>query len=190
MVSLSKTDKEIIKLLQEDGRMSFVDMAERIGVTEGTIRRKFYRLVEDGIIEIGAKSDPFVIGFDTPAVIGLNVKPSHVRQVMEEVARLPRVRQLMLTTGMFDIIVVGYFASNQELANFVTEKLAGIEGVTNTNTSVVLEIFRDSFQIGLPDEDPAVAGNRGGVRGAAAAGVSAVEPLNGAGAGAELASSK
>ena len=47
MISLSSTDKEIIKLLQQDGRMSFVEMAERIGVTEGTIRRKFYRLGEE-----------------------------------------------------------------------------------------------------------------------------------------------
>lgn len=180
MVSLSSTDKEIIKLLQEDGRMSFVEMAERIGVTEGTIRRKFYKLVEDGIIDIGAKSDPFVIGFETPAVIGLNVQPARVREVVEKISRLPRIRQLMLTTGMFDIIVVGYFASNQELARFVTEDLAGIDGVTNTNTSVVLEIYKDSFQIGLPDDPTPAADVR-----AVGAGTRALN-----GAGAELAPSK
>lgn len=154
MISLSNTDKAIIKLLQEDGRMSFVDMAERIGVTEGTIRRKFYRLVEEGIVEIGAKSDPFRIGFMTPAIIGLNVQPSRVRAVVNELSRLPRIRQLMLTTGIFDIVIVGYFSSNQELAHFVTEELARIDGITDTNTSVVLEMYKDSFQVGLPDDEP------------------------------------
>ena len=48
MIALDKTEREIIRLLQKDGRMSFVDMADQIGVTEGTIRRKFYRLVEEG----------------------------------------------------------------------------------------------------------------------------------------------
>jgi len=175
VISLSSTDKEIIKLLQQDGRMSFVEMAERIGVTEGTIRRKFYRLVEEGIIDIGAKSDPFVIGFDTPAVIGLKVQPSMVRQVAAQIATLPRIRQLMLTTGMFDIIVVGYFASNHELARFITEDLARIEGITSTNTAVVLEIFKDSFQIGLPD-DPVIENHSGRAVGTGS------EALNGAGA--------
>lgn len=155
MVSLSKTDRQIIRLLQEDGRMSFVDMAERIGVTEGTIRRKFYRLAEEGIVKIGAQSDPFTIGFMTPAVIGLNVQPSKLREVVEQLNRLPRVRQLLLTTGIFDVIVFGYFSSNRELARFITEDLARIDGITDTNTSVVLELAKDTFEIGLPNDSEA-----------------------------------
>ena len=152
MVKLDKTEQQIIKLLQSDGRMSFVDMAEKIGVTEGTVRRKFYRLLEEGIINIGATSDPFLIGFKTPAIIGLNVETARVRDVAAELAKLPRIRQLVLTTGIFDIIVVGYFSSNQELAEFVSGELARIDGITDTNTSVVLEIYKDSFEVGLPED--------------------------------------
>lgn len=151
MIKLSKTERHIIKLLQEDGRMSFVDMADRIGVTEGTVRRKFYRLLEEGVVHIGGASDPFRIGFKTPAIIGLNVETRRIRDVVSQLSKLPRIRQLMLTTGIFDVVLVGYFSSNQELAEFVTEDLARIGGITDTNTSVVLEIFRDSFQVGLPE---------------------------------------
>ncbi len=66
MVVLDKTEREIIKLLQKDGRMSFVDMAEQIGVTEGTIRRKFYRLLEEGVIKIAAVTDPSRWGSTRP----------------------------------------------------------------------------------------------------------------------------
>lgn len=152
MVKLDKTEHEIIKLLQADGRMSFVDMAERIGVTEGTVRRKYYRLAEEGIVRIGATSDPFLIGFKTPAIIGLNVETKRTREVAEKLGKIRQIRQLLLTTGIFDIIIVGYFASNQELARFVTEELANIEGITDTNTSVVLEIYKDSFEVGLPGD--------------------------------------
>ncbi|HLS89236.1 MAG TPA: Lrp/AsnC family transcriptional regulator [Sphingobacteriaceae bacterium] len=150
MVQLDRTEKEIIRSLQKDGRMSFVDMAERVGVTEGTIRRKFYRLVEEGVLQIGAITDPFMVGFKTPAVIGLNVDTDRIGEVVKALAAVPRIRQLMLTTGIFDIILVGYFSSNRELARFITDELSRIEGITDTNTSVVLEIYKDSFEVGLP----------------------------------------
>lgn len=152
MVPLDRTEKQIISSLQQDGRMSFVDMAERIGVTEGTIRRKFYRLVEDGVLRIGANTDPFMVGFKTPAVIGLNVDTDRMSDAVKALQGLPRIRQLLLTTGIFDIILVGYFSTNRELASFITEELAKIEGITDTNTSVVLEIYKDSFEVGLPDQ--------------------------------------
>lgn len=151
MIVLDKTEEAIIKLLQQDGRMSFVDMAEQVGVTEGTIRRKFYRLVEEGIIRTGAAIDPFLIGFQTPAVVGLNVETNLINEVVDALKDLPRIRQLMLTTGTFDIMFTGYFSSNRELADFVTEDLANIKGITNTNTAVALEIYKDSFEVGLPD---------------------------------------
>lgn len=152
MIKLDRTEHEIIKLLQADGRMSFVDMAERIGVTEGTVRRKYYRLADQGIVKIGATSDPFLIGFQTPSIIGLNVEPKKTREVAEKISQFRQVRQLLLTTGIFDIIVIGYFKSNKDLAHFVTEELAKIDGIVDTNTSVVLEIYKDSFEVGLPDE--------------------------------------
>lgn len=152
MVKLDKTEREIIKLLQEDGRMSFVDMAQAIGVTEGTVRRKYYRLVEQGIVRIGASSDPFLIGFSTPAVIGLNVETKKLKDVAKQLAELPRVRQVVLSTGIFDLILFGYFASNQELAQFITEELAQVDGIIDTNTLVVVEMLKDSFKVGLPDE--------------------------------------
>lgn len=150
MISLDRTEQEIVRLLQQDGRMSFVEMAERVGVTEGTIRRKFYRLVEDEVLRIGAVIDPFVVGFKTPAVIGLNVDTDRMGTTVQALRSLPRIRQLMLTTGIFDIVLVGYFSSNRELARFITDELSQIDGITDTNTSVVLEIYKDSFDVGLP----------------------------------------
>lgn len=147
---LDKTEREIVKLLQKDGRMSFVDMAEQIGVTEGTIRRKFYRLLEDGIIRIAAVTDPFQVGFHAPAIIGLNVDQSRIREIAERLRALPRVHYVAITTGIYDIIVYAFFSDNREMATFVLEEVSKIEGITNTQTSLVLDIYKQDFAIGLP----------------------------------------
>lgn len=148
-MKLDKTERKIMKLLQKDGRKSFVDMAEEVGVTEGTIRRKFYRLVREGIISIAGVSDPFKIGFHSPAIITLNVEPGRVKQVAEEISDLDPVHYVALTTGIFDIIVQGLFPSNEALARFILEDLSAIEGVREINTSLLLRIYKQSFEWGV-----------------------------------------
>lgn len=151
MVDLDKTERQMILLLQRDGRMSFVDMAKEIGVTEGTIRRKFSRLVEEDIIHIAAIADPFKVGFETPAFIGINVETARIEDVVQKISQLPRVRYVAAATGEYDIIVEGYFASNQELSQFIIEDLGKIEGIKDSTTSLLLKIYKQSFTWGVAD---------------------------------------
>ncbi len=148
-VKLDETEKKIMHLLQKDGRQSFVDMADEVGVTEGTVRRKFYRLVREGIIEIAGVSNPFKIGFASPAFIALNVEPGSIKDVAERIAELDQLHYVGLTTGNFDIIVQGLFSSNEELAQFVLESLSTIEGIKEINTSLLLRIYKQSFEWGV-----------------------------------------
>lgn len=152
-VELDDTEIEVIKLLQRDGRMSFVDMAREIGVTEGTIRRKFNRLMEEGILKIAAVANPFVIGLGAPAVIGISVQSSQLETVVEELRQLDRVSFVATTTGIFDIIIKGYFASNQALYRFIVEELGRIDGITDSNTSLLLHIYKNDYEWGVGQED-------------------------------------
>ncbi len=149
MVKLDRTEKRVMELLQKDGRMSFVDMAEEIGVTEGTIRRKFYRLVNEGIIHIAGISDPFKIGFGSPVIIALNVEPGKSKMVAEQIAKLRPLHYVGLATGNFDIIVQGVFPSNQDLSRFILEDLSAVEGIREINTSLLLRVFKQSFEWGV-----------------------------------------
>ncbi len=149
MIKLDKTEKKIMELLQSDGRRSFVDMADDVGVTEGTIRRKFYRLVREGIIRIAGVSDPFKIGFKSPAIIALNVEPGTLREVAEKISQLQPLHYVGLTTGIFDIVVQGVFPSNEDLARFILEDLGNIKGIREINTSLLLRIYKQSFEWGV-----------------------------------------
>ena len=148
-MKLDDTEKKIMKLLQQDGRKSFVDMADEVGVTEGTVRRKFYRLVREGIIRIAGVSDPFKIGFDSPAIMALNVDPGKISKVVEQLSELDSLHYVGMTTGIFDIIVHGLFPSNEDLARFILEDLSTIEGVREINTSLLLRIYKQSFEWGV-----------------------------------------
>lgn len=154
MVELDKTERQMILLLQEDGRMSFVDMAKAIGVTEGTVRRKFNRLVDEGIIHIAAVADPFRIGFETPALIGLNVQTAEIENVVHWLCSMPRIRYVAASTGDFDIIAEGYFASNAELSEFVIEQLGQAKGIVDSATSLELSIKKQTFTWGIAGHRP------------------------------------
>jgi len=148
-MKLDDTEKKIMKILQRDGRKSFVDIAEDVGVTEGTVRRKFYRLVREGIIRIAGVSDPFKIGFASPAFMALNVDPDKIKTVAERISKLDELYYVGMTTGNFDIIVQGVFPSNEELAQFILEELSTIEGIQEINTSLLLQIYKQSFEWGV-----------------------------------------
>ncbi len=152
-MKLDQLEKDIMTLVQKDGRESFVDIAEKVGVTEGTVRRRFYRLVDEGVIKISAVSDPFQIGFDSPAIIGLNVEPGRIDEIAEHLAGMEPIHFVGITTGDFDVIVHGVFSSNDELSRFVRQQISTIDGIVDINTSLLLTITKRSFEWGVPDNE-------------------------------------
>lgn len=152
-MQLDKVERQIILLLQKNGRMSYVEMAEHIGVAEGTIRRKVNRLVEEGIIKVAAVANPHAIGFDTPAIISIKTETGKVMEVAAELTRLPGVRFVALATGSFDVIIEGYWANNQELFHFLTQELSKVKGIREYNTSLVLQIMKQAYDWGVPEPD-------------------------------------
>lgn len=149
MVQLDKTEKTMILLLQRDGRMSFVDMAKEIGVTEGTIRRKFNRLVSDGIVHIAAVADPFKVGFQTLVSMMIKVNPARLVDVTEAVSGLPQIHYAAICTGPWDLMVMGNFASNEDLTRFLLDTLSKIPGVKEISTSLILGVSKNSFTWGV-----------------------------------------
>ncbi len=151
-VELDETERKVVELLQRDGRMSFVDMAKETGVTEGTIRRKFRRLMGEGIIKIAAIGNPFVLGFKSPAFIGLNVETDKLEDVVDKLCSLEKVRYVGTTTGIYDVIIQGYFSSNQEVYRFIVEDLGKIDGIADSNTFLLMHVYKNSHELGVAQD--------------------------------------
>ena len=101
---LDAIERQIISHMQEDGRIPFVKLSEMIGITEGTIRRKYKKMVANGVLKVTAISNPHAIGFDAPAFIGINVDHHHLESVVKKLTKMPEVQFVAVTTGPHEII--------------------------------------------------------------------------------------
>ena len=93
-------DRKIIEMLQRDGRASHAKMARDLGVSEGTVRRRLSKLLQDRVIRVIAIAEPEQLGYDTSAFIGLQVDPARVESVATVLAGLTE-GEAVITSGQF-----------------------------------------------------------------------------------------
>lgn len=142
MYQIDEIDRQIIHILQEDGRTSNVDVARQIGVTEGTIRKRLERLLESNIIRVAALLDPPKIGYTIHTIICLKVELSAIDDVIERLLHKPEVRSIDRVTGEFDVVIQALFPDNSELLQFLTNELGSIEGIHSTSTSHIIQAVK------------------------------------------------
>ncbi len=143
----------MVELLQRDGRLSVAELARELRVTEVTARKKLRRLLADGIIRVVATVDPFDVGYETPVIIGLKVQRSMLDAVADQLSRLPQVRYVGASTGRVDLIVEVVTRTNQDLAEFLLTDLARIEGITDSETNLIVRIYKQSWDWAIRGDD-------------------------------------
>ena len=140
-------DRKIIGLLQVNGRSSNARIARDVSVSEGTVRRRLRRLVQDEIIRVVAIPDPEKMGYTTVALIGIQADPDKVDGVAEHLAKLQETQYVSLTTGSYDIFVWVALPNSEELGNFLRRKAGATPGIRRTETFVNLAIVKKGFGI-------------------------------------------
>jgi len=169
-LELDRVERLMIALLQKDGRLGIQSLARKLGVSDVTARRKLRRLLGDGIVQIVAAVDPFQIGFESPVIIGLKIDRAHIDEIAARLCSHPSIRFVAAATGKVDLIIEVVAASNHELAEFVLGYLASIPGILDTDTSLVLRIYKQTWDWGVRGLD--------GVQREAESGLAGVEPVN------------
>lgn len=137
---MDKTDQLIIELLREDARKSNIEIAQKLNLSEATVRRRISNLVEDGTIS------RFTIEIDDPqqtsAIMWISVNPSvPTNQVSARVKGTAGVQTVYETAGQFDIAAI-IKGSNIVEVNKSVEGIRRIDGVINTNTMMILRTIR------------------------------------------------
>ena len=84
---MDELDRKIIEILQLDGRASNARIAREVGVSEGTVRRRLRRLIQDNVVKIIAVPNLDKMGYSTAALIGLQTAPGQLDGVADVVAR-------------------------------------------------------------------------------------------------------
>ncbi|MBO4278922.1 MAG: Lrp/AsnC family transcriptional regulator [Spirochaetales bacterium] len=139
-MKLDETNKAIIKELS-NGRKAFSTIAEKIGITENTVRSRVNKLVEDGVLQISGLVNPQYIPEMQVVVMGVKLSTLDLEDKAKEMLRLKGVISVMVVTGRYDLIVqvVTSSADDQSLLNFFKNELSKVKGISDVETFVVCQ---------------------------------------------------
>ncbi len=143
---MDEVDLKILKLLLEDARRSYRDIAKELGLSVATVHNRVKKLQAEGVIKGFAPIiDHSKLGFDLTALILLQAEGGHLIEVEEQVAKLEETCAVYDITGEFDIAVVARFKSREALNRFI-KSLLKIPFVKRTSTSMVLNVVKEDFR--------------------------------------------
>jgi Lrp/AsnC family transcriptional regulator for asnA, asnC and gidA len=146
---MDELDRSIIVLLQGNGRASNAHIAREVGVSEGTVRRRLKRLLQDGIIQVKAIPHPERLGYKTEALVGVQVDPDKIDAVVDRLTELKEAQWVSLTTGAFDVFLWVTLTSPEELGDFLKSRVGTVHGVRRTETFVSLSVRKRSYGVAI-----------------------------------------
>ena len=144
---LDKIDLYIIQAMREDGREAFAQIAEKLNVSPGMIRQRYNRLVKLGYLKVVAVTNPLMMGKRTMAMIGIRTDGRRMLEVANKLIKFDEVVYIVVVSGRYDIMVEVFCSDHEDLLNFMTEKLAKVEGVRETESFMHLKIVKETPQI-------------------------------------------
>lgn len=142
---IDSLDLRIIAMLEGDGRRPVVDIARALNVPKSTIQRRLDALIRNRVIMIAPFADSTKLGLTIHVHLNMSIELAHFQSALDAVVALPEVRWVAATTGPYDIVAEGFFASPEHLHQFIKEKLAPIQGITKVETMVILSVAKFTF---------------------------------------------
>ena len=146
-VVLDDVSKAIIEQLQEDGRRPYAAIGKAVGLSEAAVRQRVQRLLDSGVMQIVAVTDPLQVGFPRQAMIGINCE-GDVEAVAEKIADMAEVDYVVITAGGFDLLVEVVCENDDHLIDLLNVDIRSIDGVLSTETFVYLKLRKQLYNWG------------------------------------------
>ncbi len=147
-VQLDDVSKAIISELQQDGRRSYAAIGKVVGLSEAAVRQRVQRLIEGGVMQIVAVTDPLELGFGRQAMVGIRVS-GPVSPVADAIAELDEVDYVVVTAGSFDVLAEVVAESDEGLLEILSDQIRTIPGVVTTETFVYLRLRKQTYSWGV-----------------------------------------
>lgn len=139
---IDKLDWKLIEELQKDGRESYTKLASKLGVTEGTVRKRVKNLVDKSIMKVVAVPNMSELGYKLVSIIGMQVKMVDLRRVAEALAKKANVCHLAFVAGRYDVMALVIARSHKELSDFIEKEISTIPSILRTETFVNLDVIK------------------------------------------------
>jgi Lrp/AsnC family transcriptional regulator, regulator for asnA, asnC and gidA len=145
-VVLDDVSRAIIEQLQQDGRRSYARIASAVGLSEAAVRQRVQRLLDAGVMQIVAVTDPMQVGFPRQAMVGVRAR-GDVRSAADKLAAMPEVDYVVVTAGSFDVILEIVCEDDDRLLDTVA-RIRSVDGVESTETFVYLGLRKQTYAWG------------------------------------------
>ncbi|MET7763434.1 Lrp/AsnC family transcriptional regulator [Streptomyces sp. NPDC005393] len=137
---LDSIDRDILRLLQTDGRASIRSVADQVHVSRANAYARINRLIDDGVIRgFSARVDQERAGQGASAYITLKIVQNSWRTVRDQLKELPGAAHIALVSGDFDVLLLVHTADNRSLRELVLTRIQAIPEVLSTRTLLVFE---------------------------------------------------
>jgi Lrp/AsnC family transcriptional regulator for asnA, asnC and gidA len=146
-IVLDDVAKAILEQLQQDGRRPYAAIGKAVGLSEAAVRQRVQRLVDSGVIQIVAVTDPLTVGFPRAAMIGIRCE-GDMTVVADKIESLTEVSYLVITAGQYDLLVEVVCENDDHLLEIITKRIRAIPGVVHTETFVYLKLRKQIYTWG------------------------------------------
>jgi Lrp/AsnC family transcriptional regulator for asnA, asnC and gidA len=146
-MELDDIDREILRILQEDARTPFSEVARRIDMSSATVHDRVDQMEEAGVLEgYHAQVDPVQTGYGSQAFVGIRVEEQN-EEVAEELGKMSSVTEVHLTSGTLDIILRVQASSTDEIKQVVFNDIGQVDHIHRTNIMLILSTEKDDSEI-------------------------------------------
>ena len=145
--TLDDVSKAIIEQLQEDGRRPYAAIGKAVGLSEAAVRQRVQRLLDAGVMQIVAVTDPLQVGFPRQAMIGIQCE-GDVEAVAEKIADMSEVDYVVITAGGFDLLVEVVCEDDDHLLDLISKRIRAVPSVRSTETFVYHKLRKQLYNWG------------------------------------------
>jgi DNA-binding Lrp family transcriptional regulator len=143
--ALDKLDLMILKELEADGRQSVSDLSKKLGISRPYAGKKLQRLLARQLTRIATFTNPFALGYQTSAIMGIQVSPKEVHSTADKLRALTNVHMVTIVAGRYDILIMIFLQRPGDLPVFLQRELGTIPSITSVETNIVVETRKVSF---------------------------------------------
>jgi Lrp/AsnC family transcriptional regulator for asnA, asnC and gidA len=143
---LDDLSKQIIEQLQQDGRRSYAAIGKIVGLSEAAVRQRVQRLIDSGVMQIVAVTDPMSLGFRRQTMIGLRCT-GDLELVAGQLAAMDEIDYVVITAGSFDLLIEVVCEDDDQLLEILT-RIRSLPSVTTTETFVYLKLRKQTYSWG------------------------------------------
>ena len=147
-VHLDDVSKAIIEQLQQDGRRSYAAIGKVVGLSEAAVRQRVQRLIDGGVMQVVAVTDPLELGFARQAMVGVRVQ-GPLEPVADALTALDEVDYVVITAGSFDLLVEVVCESDDHLLDLISTRIRTVDGVVATETFMYLSLRKQTYSWGV-----------------------------------------